>query len=487
MLPRAILPLLGLLTFGGVPPGPIPDAPPERPNILLFIADDWGWPHAGAYGDSVVATPHFDRLAREGVLFENAFVSSPSCTPSRAALLTGQSFWRLGAGANLYGSLPPEHPVYTDVLEADGYVVGYARKGWAPGELGERPRNPAGPEFDSFESFLARRPDGQPFCFWFGTHDPHRVYDEGSGARSGIPLEKIRVPAIFPDTQEVREDVADYYLEVQRLDRDLGDILALLEKTGELDRTLIVVTSDNGMPFPRAKGNLYDAGVRVPMAIRGPGLSPAGRVVPDLVSLTDLAPTFLELAGLPTLTGMTGRSLLPLLASDPSGREEPFRTAVFFGRERHVPAQEAPDGGGYPMRAVRTADHLYITNFRPDRWPSGTPHFDKAHLYPAWYSDTDAGPTKHTMIDNRDADAASRQRYELAFGKRPAEELYDLAKDPDQLHNVAADPAYAQVKRALWNRLMDELQVTGDPRVYGQGEFFDMQPYSGGIVGVRNR
>ena len=455
----------------------------DPPNILFVIADDWSWPHAGAYGDRVVQTPGFDRVAREGVLFHNAYVSSPSCTPSRAAILTGQWHWRLAEGANLYGPLPAEHPVYTDLLEAAGYHAGYIDKGWAPGELGERTRNPAGPQYDSFDAFLAERPPNAPFVFWFGSHDPHRVYDTGIGARSGIPLDDIEVPAIFPDSPEVRGDIADYYWEVQRMDGRVIEMMRRLESLGELDNTIIVYTSDNGMPFPRAKSNLYDMGTRVPLAIRWPERVPSDREVTDFVSLTDLAPTFLEAAGLPVPDVMTGRSLIPLLTAEAAGQVDPARTHTFFGKERHVPSQESPDGGGYPMRGIRTADFLYIRNFEPDRWPSGTPNFERAFFYPAWYADIDNGPTKIYMYENRRKDPHHERLFHLAFDRRPGEELYDLKNDPDQLHNVAADPAYAAARRSLWDRLMGELQRTGDRRVQGQGDFFDLQPYTGGVVG----
>lgn len=477
--------VLALLVSGATKP--LPSAVDDPPNILFVIADDWSWPHAGAYDDPVVQTPNFDRIANEGVLFEHAYVSSPSCTASRAAILTGQAFWRLAEGANLYGPLPAEHPVYTDLLEENGYHVGFTRKGWAPGNLGQRSRNPAGPRYESFDAFMAERPTGKPFVFWFGTSDPHRVYDTGSGAASGIPLDDIALPPIFPDSPDVRSDVADYYFEVQRLDRELGEMLASLEADDELDNTMVVVTSDNGMPFPRAKSHLYDMGTRVPLAIRWPAQVPGNRTVSDFTSLTDLAPTFLESAGVSIPDVMTGRSLMDVLTANISGQVDTLRTDVFFGKERHVPSQEAPNGGGYPMRGVRTADYLYIRNFAPDRWPSGTPNYENAFIYPAWYGDTDGGPTKHYMIDNRYADAHHERLFDLAFAKRPAEELYDLTTDPDQLHNVAADPAYTQIKKDLWNRLMGTLQTTGDLRVRGQGDFFDMQPYTGGIVRARGK
>jgi arylsulfatase A-like enzyme len=454
----------------------------ERPNILFAIADDWGWPHAGAYGDPVVQTPVFDRVAREGVRFEHAYVSSPSCTPSRAAILTGQWHWRLEESANLWSTLRKEYPVYPDLLEEAGYFIGLERKGWGPGkvEVGGRTRNPAGPTFASFVDYIEKRPDGTPFCYWFGSHDPHRPYDAGSGAGSGMPLDAIRLFAHFPDAPEVRSDVADYYFEVQRFDREVGEMLALLDKRGELDRTIVVMTGDHGMPFPRCKSNLYDSGARVPLAIRGPGVA-TGRVVEAFVSFTDLAPTFLSLGGVDVPEVMTGRSLVPLLGKGaPDPREIAVRDHVLVGKERHVPAQEKPDMGGTPMRSIRTTDFLYIRNFRPDRWPAGTPHHERATLEGSWLGDCDNGPTKSYMVENQDGDAEHRRIYDLAFGKRPAEELYDLKKDPDQIVNVAADPEYAPVKMELESRLMAELRETGDPRVVGGAERLEAYPYYGG-------
>lgn len=452
----------------------------RRPNILLAIADDWGYPHASCYGDPVVKTPTFDRLAREGVLFKHAFVSSPSCTPSRGALLSGQHFWRLREGANLWVTLPADIPVYPDLLEAAGYSIGYTRKGWGPGKLGDRQRNPAGPQFKDFAAFLDERPKDKPFCFWFGSVDPHRPYEPGSGAANGIDPSKITLPAALPDAEETRSDVADYYFEVQRFDREVGELLDRLEAMGELEHTIVVMTGDHGMPFPRGKGNLYDLGTRVPLAIRwGDKLKQPGRTIDDFVSLTDLAPTFLEAAGLPAPEAMTGRSLLGILTRNAGLGESP-RDHVLFGRERHTQAQEAPETGGYPMRAIRTADYLYIRNFEPDRWPVGTPHYKRAMRGQAWLGDTDNGPSKAFLWLHRE-EPAIRPFYALAFDKRPAEELYDLSTDPDQRHNLADDPKHAHAKAALSSRLIEELKSTDDPRVVGGGEKFDRYPYYGGV------
>lgn len=458
-----------------------PAAADERPNILFCIADDWGFPHAGCYGDPVCRTPTFDQVAREGLLFTNAYISSPSCTPSRAAILTGQFHWRLEESANLWSTLQSKFPVYPDLLAAAGYHVGYSRKGWGPGkvEVGGRKENAAGKHYKNFKQFLAERPQGKPFCFWFGSTDPHRGYVLNSGEKSGMDLSKVKLPACYPDSREIRGDVADYYFEVQRFDREVGERIAMIKELGELENTLVVVTGDHGMPFPRGKGNLYDLGARVPLAIRWGKQVKAGRTVTDFVSLTDLAPTFLAAAGVEVPQQMTGQSLMAILRSDKSGRVESTRDHVLTGKERHVPAQEAPNSGGTPMRALRTDDYLYIRNFAPDRWPAGTPDYKQAFIPGAWLADCDNGPTKSYLVDHQN-DPAVKPFYDLSFAKRPAEELYDLRKDPDQLKNVAAAPAYSDIKAQLSQRLMTELDATGDPRASGGGEFFDKYPYYGG-------
>lgn len=456
--------------------------PSARPNILFAIADDWGWPHAGIYGDPVVSTPAFDRVAREGILFNHAYVSSPSCTPSRNAILTGQYHWRLGAGADLWSTLDPSIPVYPLLLEDAGYAVGYSGKSWGPGDISNWERHPAGRNYDDggFARFLSERVDNTPFCFWLGSSDPHRPYDEGSGARNGMKPDQIRLYECFPDNEIVRSDVADYYFEVQRFDTLVAGAIRLLEEAGELENTIIVVTGDNGMPFPRCKSNNYDTGVRMPLAIRwGSGIGTPGRVVEDFISLTDLAPTFLALAGVEVPGVMTGKSIASLLESDLNGFIDPLgRGYVLHGKERHVPAQEE-DMGGYPIRAIRNHDFLYIRNFEPDRWPAGTPDYLKAAIPYCWLGDCDNGPTKSYMADHREDTDHLRRLWELSFGKRPAEELYYNREDPGQMTNLADDPAYAGVKAELSALLMEQLELTGDPRVTGGAEAFETVPFLG--------
>lgn len=452
----------------------------NRPNFLYCLADDWGWPHAGVYGDPVVRTPTFDRVSREGMRFNYCFSAAPSCTPSRAAMLTGQYPHRLEEGSCLWGFLPRKFRVYPDLLEAAGYTVGCTRKGWGPGDFkaGGFMRNPAGPTFRNFAEFLKSVPEGRPFCFWFGSNDPHRPYERGSGRGAGLDPAKVVVPPIWPDNETVRNDILDYYNEVERFDRDVGELLQLLEKSGRLDNTIVVMTGDNGWPFPRCKANVYDGGTRQSLAVRWRARVKPGQVSDEFVNLMDLAPTFLEAAGLKPLPDMTGRSFLGVLI----GEKMVPRNAVFLERERHADVRAG--SVGYPMRAVRTRDFLYIRNFRPERWPAGDPI---ARRDPAReYGDCDDGPTKNFILQHQ-ADLGISRQFELCFGKRPAEELYDLRRDPFQTNNLAQDSALSATMTDLQQKLAEWMKETADPRASEDDNHWDTYPYYGGAGGSKKK
>jgi len=463
-----------------------------RPNILFCISDDQSWLHTGTYGDKVVRTPSFDRVAREGVLFTHAFCAAPSCTPSRSAILTGQEMWRLEEGGLLMGTLHSKFAVYPDLLEAAGYHVGYVHKGWSPGNYraAGREHNPAGSKkynrrkqtppaagmcktdyAANFEDFLNDCPQQKPFCFWYGGQEPHRPYEKGSGLKAGGKLEEVTVPAFLPDAPEVRSDMRDYYAEIEWFDEHLGRMIRLLDETGRLENTLIVVTSDNGMPFPRAKANLYDYGVRAPLAVSWAGAIKGRRVVHDMVSLTDLAPTFLEAAGLEVPSEMTGRSLMDILLSGKSGFVDRRRDNVCTGNERTTWCR--PNGAGYPSRAIRTHRWLYIRNYEPDRWPAGDPDIEAEPE--GIYGDINYGATKTFMLEHKD-DSRVAPLFKLGFGKRAAEELYDVEKDPWQVRNLADTAAYADIKAELRARLEAYQRQTNDPRAEGKDPW-DYYPY----------
>ncbi len=464
----------------------------QRPNILFCLADDAGM-HFGAYGCRWVRTPGFDRVAREGILMQRAYTPNSKCAPSRACILTGRNSWQLEQAANHSAYFPAKFKGVWEALGDAGYFVGHTRKGWAPGDPGTvngKPRQLTGPAWNArtleppasgicnndyagnFEAFLDDRPGDQPFAFWYGCVEPHRGYEYGSGvAKGGRSLDEIdRVPGIWPDSEIVRNDLLDYGYEVEHFDRHLQRMLETLEQRGLLANTLVVVTSDNGMPFPRAKGQEYEYSNHLPMAVMWPaGLQAPGRRVEDYVSFIDLAPTFLEVAGVSQAdSGMqpiTGRSLMDILQAQRAGQVSPERDHVLIGKERHDVGR--PHDWGYPIRGIFRDGWLYLRNFETDRWPAGNPE--------TGYLNCDGSPTKTEILKAR-LDPERRHLWELAFGKRPAEELYHVDDDPDCLTNLADAPEHAARKQQMADQMVQELTAQGDPRMAGQGHVFDEYP-----------
>lgn len=454
----------------------------SRPNVLLLLADNWAWPHAGAYGDRSLRTPTFDAIAENGVLFTHAFCQVPSCSPARAVLLTGQAAHRLEQAASLWGDFPEKLTTYTALLAQNGYEVGFSGKGWGPGRYRGKLNaevNPAGRKHADFRAFLDSVPDDKPFCFWFGSHDPHQPWDRGAEFRDNLDPAGVDVPPYLPDHPVVRASIADYYAEIQRFDHDCGEILKQLEASGRLANTLVIVAGDNGWQMPRGLANIYDAGTRVPMALQWPARVPGGQVCADFISFQDFAPTILAAAGLDPPPEATGRNFLPLV----SGRSSIlWPDHVFLERERH--ANVRAGDRAYPVRAIRTKDYLYVRNLEPELWPTGDPE-----LY--WsvgpYGDLDGTPVKALLLENRD-DAKLAPFFRLAVGKRPAEELYDLRADPHQTKNVATDPKHAAAKRDLSRRLTKWMASTGDPRVANPHDpRFDKFPYYGRPLKARQK
>ncbi len=456
----------------------------RRPNILFAIADDQSYPHASAMGDKVVKTPAFDRVAKDGVLFRQAYSLSPGCAPSRAGILTGRFPWQLEEAGTHASLFPKELTVYPDLLEMSGYFVGLTGKGAGPCNFKGAgwTRNPAGPAFDEHrldppipninvndyaancEDFLRARPKDKPFCFWYGSTEPHRGYTRGSGLKSGKRLEDVFVPPFLPDTPEVQSDILDYYHEIEYFDRHLGRMLALLEKAGELENTLVVATSDNGMPFPGSKATMYDYGIHLPLAVMWKAEAKGGRTSDDLVSFADYAPTFLEAAGVQVPAQMAGRSLLALVRSGRSGVIEPQRTRVFSGRERHSHARF--DNLGYPARAMREGNYLYVWNMKPDRWPAGDPEL---------FADIDGGPTKNWMMDHR-KETKVGALFEQGFGKRPEEQMFDISKDPGCLDNLAPVAAHESTRKSMRAALEKALTGQKDPRLLGNADIWESYP-----------
>jgi len=500
----------------------------EAPNIVLLFGDDLGR-HASAYRDpakpdmnDLVSTPHMDRLAREGTLFLNAFVNVPSCTPCRASLVSGRYFFRNGSHSQLHspwvqGSPDPwaQTRGFPLALAETGYHIGWTYKMHiSEDRMGGPARNyrKAGGRFNNysealtaakdmatektkllnevganFESFLKDRKPNQPFFYWFNPTNTHRTWVKGSGKKLwGLDPDSLKgkLPKFLPDVPEVREDLTDYLGEVQAFDAAVGVILKKLEETGELDRTLVVVSGDHGAPgFTHGKCTLYDFGTRVPLIMRHPSRVAAGRRVREPVSLIDLAPTFLESASAKPLPDANGQSLVPMIRPGERPREFQTRNCVFHGREVHFHTARAGNLP-YPSRAIRTPDYLYIVNFHPERYPMGDPLSLAKTSLPdqktlefntgVGYADMDAGPFKAWMVQHASDPQYSRFA-EWAFGKRPSEELYRLSDDPDQVVNLAEKTEMASVKKELRDRLFAELRANQDPRL--EQDRFDFPPY----------
>jgi arylsulfatase A-like enzyme len=493
--------LLLLLIFAGCTTQP---EPPQKPNILFAIADDASWKHFGAYGCDWVKTPAFDRVASEGILFTRAYTPNAKCAPSRSCFLTRRNSWQLEEPANHSPLFTAKIKTYAEALGENGYFVGSGAKGWAPGYPGEiagKKRQLTGPKFDefkteppakyisnndyskNFEAFLEARPKGQPFCFWYGSTEPHREYEYGAGSKYGGKNtgEIDEVPTFWPDVDTVRQDLLDYAFEIEYFDSHLQKMLQKLEELGELENTIVVVTADNGMPFPRVKGQVYEYSNHLPLAIMWPnGIKKPGRIVDDLVNFIDFAPTYLELAGLTAeaagMQPVTGESLTDIFYAETGGKVNPERDYLLVGMERHDVGR--PNDAGYPVRGIIKDNFLYLHNFKPDRWPACDPV--------TGYLNCDGSPTKTYILDTR-RKKGIMEFWQLSFGKRSSEELYNIIEDPYCMNNLAEDENFADLKTTMKAEMTKKLTEQGDPRILGNGDIFDNYPYQGAVQNYYNR
>ena len=486
----------------------------KRPNILIAIHDDQSFAHTGFAGCRFVNTPGFDRVARSGIYFNNCFAGSPGSAPSRSSLVTGRYHWQNEQSGQHASSWMKKYVPICDVLEAAGYLTGHTGKGvspfqyarnendslWRKDDAAGKPYNKHGYErgtpsdlrtangiglvnyYANFCDFMQERKADQPFYFWYGSTEPHRAYEKDSWQRNGKSLDMVDVPDFLPDDPEIRGDLLDYAVEIEWAERHLVKMLHHLDSIGELDNTIVIVTADNGMPFPRAKANCFEYGVHVPMAISYPAAFPGNRQVIDPVSFADIVPTLLEMTGLKPdgMMPISGRSFVNILKSKESGVVDPSKKYIFAGRERHSSARW--DNLGYPVRAIRTAENVLIWNMRPDLWPAGDPQAmnpETKELYPMYgvgkdgkhnsehaFTDVDASPSKAFLAENH-MNPDIRPYFDWAYEKRPEFELYDVVNDPYCLNNLSGKSEFASVETELKTVLLAELTKSGDPRVVG--------------------
>lgn len=487
--------VLGFMSFDFTPNTP-------KPNILYIVADDAGL-DMSAYGRTWVNTPAFDRIAKEGLLFKNAYTPNAKCAPSRAVMLTGRNPWQLDAGMNHVIYFPNYFKTYPEALAENGYFVGYTGKGYAPGvalhedgsnrellikdysALKTTPPAKAISNNDYSGNFadFVKKAGKEPWCFWLGFHEPHRAYEYGVGIRKGNKRPEMieHVPGYFPDSLTTRTDLLDYAYEIEYMDNHVARVLQTLEASGQLENTLIVFTSDHGMPFPRVKGNGYENANHVPFAVMWKnGIKNPGRVIDDYVSLTDLAPTFLDVAGISNVASglrpMIGKSLKSIFSSTKNGQVETDRNFQLVGQERHDYGR--PKDVGFPIRGLHKNGMLYLKNYQPDRWPACNPE--------TGYLNTDGSPTKTLILNNR-RNGVDTSFWELCFGKRPAEELYDIKKDPDCLTNLATVARYQAIKKAMEKEMETKLLAQGDLRMLGYGHLYEQYPFAKDVNGFYER
>ncbi len=492
----------------------------KRPNILFAISDDQSYPHTSFAGCKFIETPAFDRVAQEGIYFSNCFAGSPGCAPSRSSIITGRYHWQNEQSGQHQSSWLKKYIPFIDLLEKNGYVTGRAGKGVSPFQYARnandslwRKTNAGGIAhtdilykkdfderfgegisknnyFENFKYFIENIKKEKPFFFWYGSYEPHRKYEKDSWKRMGKKLENVEVPGFLPDNAEIRGDLLDYAVEIEWFDLHLQRMLEYLDGIGELENTIVIVTADNGMPFPRAKANCFEFGTHVPLAIRYPKKFPGGRIVDDPISFIEFVPTILELTHT-SQKGMQpifGKSFVGIVTSDKQGVVDTNKKYVFAGRERHSSSRYL--NWGYPQRVIRSNEYIFIWNMKPERWPAGAPQkydpqdttvllpmngLDKNEKYipNSAFTDIDDCPSKTYIIENY-RDEYIERFFELAHGKRPEFELYNIRKDPDCLDNLAGNPELVSIEEELNWELLQELNRSNDPRIVGPDkEVFD--------------
>lgn len=466
----------------------------ERPNILFVLFDDASYQHFSANGCKWINTPAFDKVAKEGLLFQNFYTPNAKCAPSRSSILTGLYPWQLKEAANHIARFPPEFKVFTEVLKENGYATGFTGKPWGPGtaktvdgterELtgtSYQQRNRKAPSKGisgvdyaaNLLDFLDDNKEGKPWFFWCGGWEPHRAYEYKSGINYGGKKTTMidSVPAYLPDTDSVRTDLLDYAFEIEYFDRQIGRMIEDLEKRGLLENTIIIITSDNGMPFPRSKGFSFEISNHMPMAVMWKnGIKEPGTIISNYYSTIDIVPTVLDISQVQQKkSGMippSGRSLLPVFKASKNGNSDVSKGVLYFGRERNDFGR--PENQGYPSRSVMKDGFLYIVNLKNDRYPAGNPE--------TGYLDTDGSPSKTTILNLRRT-GDNTWYWKEAFGLRPAEELYNVSTDKDCVIDLAKDAAYDKKKLQLRKLLFDKLKAQKDPRVMGRGDIFDNYPF----------
>ena len=411
----------------------------EKPNIVFFIADDVSQEDFGCYGHPTIQTPHTDALAASGMRFDNAYLTTSSCSPSRCSIITGRYPHNTGA-PELHVRLPEAQIRFPELLRSAGYYTVLSGKNHMFGNQDRAfdritPGGGAGKEED-WVRHVQERPKDRPFFFWFAASDAHRDWAKSKDAPV-YANDRIVVPPYLVDSVATREDLTGYYHEVSRFDHFIGRVVSELEKQGVMHDTLIVVAADNGRPFPRCKSRVYDSGIKTPWVVRFPRLIKYPAVTKSLVSVIDLSATCLELAGITQPDCIQGRSFVPIL-KDPKAE---VRQLVFSEHNWHVYKNHE--------RMVRFGHFVYIKNNYPDQ-----PNL-------CYESDT-RFPAGKELWAAHALGKTTAQQWQVFANPCPSEELFDLSHDPYQFVNLATNPAYADPLRQARGLLAVWTEQTGD-------------------------
>lgn len=414
----------------------------EKPNVVVFIADDMAAEDCGAYGHPKIRTPNIDRLARDGMRFDRAFLTCSSCSPSRSSLMTGRYPHQTDA-EQLHWPLPTDQVLFTRPLREAGYwtaAVGKWHLGNAVVKQFDLVQQQSGGKSgcEQWVPVLRDRPKDKPFFLWLAAVDPHRPYEKNAIAKPHQPTDAV-VPPYLPDTLSVRTDLAEYYDEIARLDEFVGKVLDELDRQKLSENTIVLFMSDNGRPFPRCKTTVYDSGIRTPFIVRWPGKVKAGTMCGKLVSAVDLAPTVLGFAGVKPGSSFVGKDFSPLLT-------DPTRTIREFAFAEH-------NWHDYEARtrAVRSERFKLIRNDYRDL-PNTPP------------ADAVRSPSFAELLRLRGADQLTPP-LRASFAKPlPKYELYDVNADPHELANLADDPRHADTLTAL-RKVLDDWGRDTDDRV----------------------
>jgi len=409
----------------------------DKPNIVLFLADDQSIDDVGCYGNNVIRTPNMDRLAKEGLRFNLAFTSTAMCSPSRSALYTGLYPHRNGSHPN-HSRIKPGIKTLPYYLKSLGYRVGLA------GKVHVKPKNQflfeyMGSKPEQIEKFMTLESD-KPFCLIVASNEPHGPHKKGGYEPGRIPVPKNKI-----DTPQTRQQLANYYTDIDLLDAELGRVLGLLGKHSLEQNTLFIYTSDHGYDI-FAKWSCYDAGLHVPFIVRWPGKVKAKTTTNAMITFVDVLPTFIEIAGGKSPKDIDGRSFLPvLLGNKNKHNDKVFGTHTTRG---------IISGRAYPIRSLRTRTHNYIRNLNPDGM------FQCVTTHGHDYKEID-----HSMWgswkEKARTDAFAAKRVKM-FQYRPAEELYDLTKDPYELNNLADNPEHQKLLASLRKKLDEWMKQQGD-------------------------